>query len=97
MSGRVAATTVNGHGRYDEVRLGGSGEGLSYSALEPEVLCELIEAVTGAGDGILFARTVDGGALSIRVLSSGNVSKFYPSHVAELELLVDALIRAART
>lgn len=62
-----------------------------------EALSVCIDAVVGAGDAILFGRTSDGGAISLRVLSDGVTECWYPTDVSELLEVLEAITAIAAT
>jgi hypothetical protein len=66
-------------------------EALSWGTADFDVIARAIEAVTAAGDALVFGRTTDGGALSLSVLSGGERYTEYASSVEDAE---DALRRA---
>ena len=70
--------------------------GLSYGQVDGNLMREAVERVTGHGDAILFGRTIDGGALTIQVLSGGEPSKFYVTDASELMELLEGLINAVK-
>lgn len=65
----------------------------SWSDAGAEDLKAAIVAATEDGAALLFSRTIDGGALSLQILSGAGRNKLYPASVAEineaLALVVD--------
>jgi hypothetical protein len=80
-----------GPGRYAALKSRVGNGGVSFGQVSGETLRGCIEAVVGAGDAILFGRTSDGGALSVRVLSDGATECWYPSDASELLELLEGL------
>lgn len=64
-------------GRYSGGRGAGVSESVSWSAVDPQILWDTINAVTSAGDLCSFSRTLDGGALHFRILSAGKSYPYY--------------------
>lgn len=84
-------------GAYSGVFSLGRAGSLSISQTAPEILRDAIDAVVQRGDAILFGRTSDGGALSIRILSDGATDCWYPADASELaELLVAVTALASK-
>jgi hypothetical protein len=83
-----------GSDRYASLKGSTNGGTLHYSSVGGDVLRNTVEAVTGAGDAILFGRTSDGGALSVQVLHDKKATRFYPSDASELLELLEGLTRA---
>lgn len=75
-------------------RVGGTG-GLRFSQIDGAVLRSCVDAVVHRGDAVLFGRTSDGGALSVRVLSEGATECWYPSDASELQELLEGLTAIA--
>lgn len=80
------ATTAR---KYNSLDAGIRDKPLSYGDVNTDVLYRCVEAVTDVGDAILFGRTADGGALSLRVLSGGET---YASYFPDIESLEKALV-----
>lgn len=93
--GRAAPATAAGR---DYGAAGGELRGglVSYGDADPEGLRDCIESVTLAGDAVLFARTSDGGALSVRILSSGRTFMHYPTTSEGLNELLTELTRISQ-
>jgi hypothetical protein len=89
------AGSNHGPSKYDGVNGSGSGRALSYGQIDGNLLRDCVEAITAAGDAILFGRTSDGGALSLHVLSNGSTIKLYPADASMLQESLESLIRAA--
>jgi hypothetical protein len=70
--------------------------GLSYGQVDGNLVREAVERITNNGDAILFGRTLDGGALTIQVLSGGAPAKFYVTDASELMELLEGLINAVK-
>jgi hypothetical protein len=83
--------------RYTGVGGGGGAAGLSFCQVAGDTLRDTVAAVVSNGDAILFGRTSDGGALSVRVLSDGSVDVWYPTDASELQELLDGLRTVAST
>lgn len=79
-------------GRYDSLQPTGTSKALSYSDIDAALLFDAVVAVTSVGDAIVFARTADGGAFSIRVLSGGQATKWWPDDVDGCNLLLQGLV-----
>jgi hypothetical protein len=69
---------------------------LSYGQVDGEALRSCLVSVVERGDAVLFGRTSDGGALSVRVLSHGQTYAFYATDASELLELLEGLTRGAR-
>ena len=97
MPGKRAQHDEPGKGR-DYSGSGGVREGglVSYLDADAKSLQECVESVTLAGDAVLFARTSDGGALSVRILSGGRTFAHYPASAAELSALLSELIELSK-
>lgn len=79
------------HQKYSGVGGQGSSGALSYGGCDPELLRRAIETVASAGDAIVFGRTADSGALSVRVLADKQVFKWYPDSMDSLQDVLRAL------
>lgn len=77
--------------RYTGSGKAGADRGLYFSECDPATLRLCVDAVTRAGDAVLLARTSDGGAFSVRVLSDGQVFKSWPSSLEELHETLNML------
>lgn len=77
---------------------GGDGGDTSvrYGNTDAELLRECIDAVSVAGDAILFARTTDGGAYVVRVLSDAGNGVWYPPTGEALEGVLSKVIDVAK-
>lgn len=71
-------------GRYSTGAAGVAHREVSFGLADPETLRNAIDGAVQAGDAIMFSRTADGGALHVRILSNGDVAKWYP--VSSMEL-----------
>lgn len=73
--------------------IGGTGASgaLQFSSAGGGLLQGAIDAVTCRGDGVVFSRTSDGGALSIRVLHDSLITKWYCKDKEELDDLLRKL------
>lgn len=96
MPRKGAEQSPGGSGRdYGAVGGGRVAGALSYCDADLDLLSQCIEAVTQSGDALLFSRTSDGGALSVRVLSGGRTHAFYPTSFTALnELLTEIMVTA---
>jgi hypothetical protein len=82
-------------GPYAGVFSAGRAGALSLSQVDGKVVSNCVSAVVERGDAILFGRTSDGGALSIRVLSDGATDIWYPTDASELSELLEAITALA--
>jgi hypothetical protein len=82
-------------GPYAGVFSAGRAGALSLSQVDAEVLSHCVDLVVQRGDAILFGRTSDGGALSVRILSNGTTDIWYPTDASELSELLEAITRLA--
>jgi hypothetical protein len=80
-----------GDNPYSGVGGTSSGSGVSFSGADRGSLCTALDAVTARGDAMVFSRTSDGGAVSIRVLHDKLVTKWYCKDIAELDDLLHGL------
>lgn len=90
MPNKRGASTAPPAGRYTRFGSDAARDPLSWGSVHPDVLSETIAAVTDQGDALLFGRTSDGGALSLRVLSGGQT---YSEYFATIELAQKGLGR----
>jgi hypothetical protein len=77
--------------RYAGLRAVNRTGALSFGQVAGDTLRECVTTVVAAGDAILFGRTSDGGALSVRILSNGVTECWYPSDASELQELLEAV------
>lgn len=63
--------------------------------VDAKVVQGCIDAVVRRGDAILFGRTSDGGAFSIRILSDGGTDIWYPTDASELSELLEGITALA--
>lgn len=77
--------------KYGAASVSSSNSSISWAAVSGALCHDAICAVTEAGDAILFAKTSDGGALSLRVLCDGLVEKWWPSGVVEAESVLEGI------
>ena len=82
-------------GPYAGVFSSGRAGAMSISQVSSEVLSNCINTVVQRGDAILFGRTSDGGAMSIRILSDGATDIWYPADASELSELLEAITALA--
>lgn len=68
---------------------GGVTRAMSVGDTDGDLLRDTIAAVTDSGDGIMFGRTRDGGALSVSVYSNGKRASAY---FVDVDTLQNALI-----
>lgn len=89
--GKSRTTASAGDDPYGNIRGGDSSGPMQWSQVEAGVLKRALDAVTQRGDAVVFSRTSDGGALSLRVLHDQLVTKWYPRSVDELESILQEL------
>lgn len=78
---------------YGSVGGGDTSEALRFSLLTGPALSGAIDAVTGRGDALVFSRTSDGGAVSLRVLHDKMVTKWYAPNLDALRELLERLAK----
>lgn len=90
--------TPPGTGRrgYGHDEGNGHAEALRYGNADAELLRECIDSVSNAGDAVLFARTTDGGAFVLRVLSDSGNGVWYPPSDEALVGVLQKVIEIAR-
>lgn len=93
MPGKSNPASNAGRSRYEGIGGSGPSGGLSYKDVSPEALRNAIEGVSSQSDALVFGRTSDGGAFSVRVLSDKQVYKWYPASVEELQNLLHTLAK----
>lgn len=81
-------------------RYGGDSSRLSkdefgFHVVEGAILGRTIQAVTDLGDAIMFARTSDGGALTILVMTEGQKYRVYANDADSLRHALDDIYQAA--
>lgn len=89
---------VNGkdkRSKYQGAKTGHSLSALRIGQAGGDTLSACVDAVIAAGDAILFGRTSDGGALSLRVLSDGVTECWYPTDASELLEVLEAITAIA--
>lgn len=77
--------------RYAGIKDRTSVQVVSIGQVDGQTLSDCVDAVVKSGDAILFGRTSDGGALSVRVLSNGVTECFYPTDASELLTVLEAI------
>lgn len=92
MSSHQSKPSVVGKSKYTGVARNSGAGALRFGQVSGETLRECVDTVVAGGDAVLFGRTSDGGALSVRVLSNGVTEAWYPSDASELQELLEALI-----
>jgi hypothetical protein len=94
----MASTATGGSGkssgppRYTTGMGGHVDRGVSFEGADADTLKTAIHRCVEAGDCIMFSRTADGGALHIRVLTKGEVAKWYPVSSMELHDVLSDVI-----
>lgn len=73
-----AGFNSRGVGRYGLGSAGESREPVRWADVQPELIVDAVQAVTGVGDAIMFSVTTDGGAYSVTVMSGGKSDKAWP-------------------
>lgn len=91
MSSKSRPAAVSEDDPYAHLGGGSTNSALQYTSVDTGVLAGAIEAVTRRGDGVVFSRTSDGGALSVRVLHDSLVTKWYAKDIDELNALLGEL------
>lgn len=86
----------NGTNPYASVGRDRSAAPLSYGQVSGETLRECVVSVVDSGDAVLFGRTSDGGALSVRVLHNGATNAWYATDASELQELLEALVAVTK-
>jgi hypothetical protein len=77
--------------RYQQFASATRSQGVSIRQVDSETLQRAVATVVDSGDAILIGRTSDGGALSVRVLSGGATTCWYPTDASELLELFQGL------
>lgn len=91
MSSKARPASGTGGSRYEGIGGNGGSGAVSYEGVPSEELRDAIEGVSSEGDAVVFGRTSDGGAFSVRVLSDKQVFKWYPDSVEALRGVLHAL------
>ena len=79
-------------GKYGGLSGRGDLQAVSLRTIDGNLLRDAMDKVVAAGDAILFGRTSDGGAFSVRVLSDGATDCFYPTDAIELSELLSGIL-----
>lgn len=82
-------------GRYAKRRRNEGDQEVSWATVDSLALAGLVIATTDAGDAVTFARTSDGGALSLTILSGDDRIKEYYASSEEAEKAVRQLAALA--
>lgn len=96
MSSNRKAKPSSGRRGYGNDKGDSDSTALRYGNADAELLRECIDSVSGAGDAILFARTIDGGAFVLRVLSDAGNGVWYPPSDEALVGVLQKVIELAR-
>lgn len=95
MPSRSSRTPTPGASKYATLKGGSTTPKVSFGDVGGDLLSSCLDTVTTAGDAILLARTRDGGAIAVNVLSDGETVKFWCASVDELRELLITLAEAA--
>jgi hypothetical protein len=79
-------------GKYSTLSGRGNLQAVQLRSIDGNLLRDAMDKVVTAGDAILFGRTSDGGAFSVRVLSDGATDCFYPTDAIELSELLTGIL-----
>lgn len=82
--------------KWEQLGLFQEGPKLTWGDVGDEELRDMVDSVVAEGSALLLARTSDGGALVIQVLSGQGRHKLYPATVAELHEAVAKVTRIAK-
>jgi hypothetical protein len=80
-----ATATANAYAALKAHASGGQHERELWGAVDALVLRSFIEAVTSNGDGCTFARTRDGGAMALVLLTGGEQIRLYTADCQQME------------
>lgn len=89
-------TPVPGRRGYGANGQDGVDSTVRYGSADAELLRECIDAVSVAGDAVLFARTTDSGAYVVRVLSDAGNGVWYPPSNEALSGVLVKIIEVAK-
>lgn len=79
-------------GKYAGLSSRGDLQAVQLRSVDGNLLRDAMDKVVTNGDAILFGRTSDGGAFSVRVLSDGATDCFYPTDAIELQELLTGIL-----
>lgn len=96
MSGNRKTQPSTGRRGYGHDGGNGDSTALRYGNVDAELLRECVDSVSSAGDAVLFARTTDGGAFVLRVLSDSGNGVYYPPSDEALVGVLQKVIEIAR-
>lgn len=96
MSGNRKTKPSTGRRGYGNDPGDGDFTALRYGNADAELLRECIDSVSSAGDAVLFARTTDGGAFVLRVLSDAGNGVWYPPSDEALVGVLQKVIEISR-
>lgn len=96
MSSNRKAASSTGRRGYGNDAGNSDVAALRYGNVDAELLRECVDSVSNAGDAILFARTIDGGAFVLRVLSDSGNGVWYPPSDEALVGVLQKVIEIAR-